>query len=87
VQLIFPALLRREHDPSAPKNRLGPSLAWAWGLVSAVDGVTVNNATRSWSIADGAKKANKDSNSVVNMSTGAKYSTANLLKPLIIIVF
>jgi hypothetical protein len=60
------------NEPNAPKKRLGPSPAWAWGLVRAVDGMTVSSATRSWSITDGAKKANNDRNSAVNMSTGAK---------------
>lgn len=53
-------------------NTLGPSPAEAWGLVKAVDGVTVSSATWSWSIAEGDRRANSDSRKAVSMSKGAR---------------
>lgn len=72
VHVTSPSLFGREHDPNAPRNRLGPSPAEACGLVSAVDGLTVSNATWSWSMTEGARNEKSERNSAVNMSSGAR---------------
>lgn len=53
---------------------LGPSTALLDpGCVNAEDGVTVSNATWLCNITVGARYANSESRSAVNMSTGVKY--------------
>jgi len=68
------SLFVREHDPRGPRKMLGPSTALLDpGCVNAEEGVTVSNATWLCSITVGARYANSESRSAVNISTGVKY--------------
>lgn len=58
--------------PSAPRNILGPSTLVACSCVKAVDGETVSNETRSFSISTGARKAKSDNRMAVRERIGAK---------------
>lgn len=85
VQLMAPALLEREQDPSGPKKRLGPSTPFEEpGCTNTTDGVTVSNATRC-SIRTGARYANRDNKMAVNIRRGDRYKVMAFDSPAIIL--
>lgn len=85
VQFRLAEFVRREHDPSTPRNTLGPSTFVTWTEVKLVEGVTVSKARRSCSNTTGARNVKSDKSTAVNASRGARCKVAALERPAIIV--
>lgn len=70
VQLTLALFVTREHEPNNPKKRLGPSTFPPLCSIRDVDGVTVNNATRSCNIITGERNVNTERRIAVSARMG-----------------
>lgn len=78
--VLSPKTNFQSQQPSAPKNRLGPTLTWVW-----LTDVIVSNETEWWSNIVGTRNVTSTKTNDTSMSTGPKEVTTNSLKPTIMV--